>query len=175
MAWLRRVEMRAQIMPEDGGDRQLVEPGGSVRATTQASTVAAPASRSAVAAAATVAPVVMTSSTSANRLPLTSPVQANAPATLRARSDHASAACASPWRRRSSGAASGSPSVVATRRASSCAWLNPRARCRAGASGIAHTAWGLRSAAGGGQRRGDCRREFRAGVVGQRDAATVLQ
>ena len=83
--------------------------GGSVRATTQHSTRAAPARRSVRAASASVAPVVITSSTSAMRAPRTAARTANAPRTLRRRSAHGSAACGGPAEMRASGAASGSP------------------------------------------------------------------
>jgi len=64
---------------------RLLNDQSIVRATTQFSTLAAPARLSTFASSASVAPVVMTSSTTATRAPFKSVLQANAPCTLLAR------------------------------------------------------------------------------------------
>ena len=130
--------------------------------------------RSVRAASASVAPVVMTSSTSAMRAPCTGRAR-------RTRREHCggvppTAAPSAAARRRSapSGAASGSPVPRATRTAISRAWLKPRSRWRAAASGRATMRSGRsrphptreRGAHGGGERG--------AGPLGERDPAAVL-
>src|SRR5580765_3296522 len=89
--------------------------GGSVRATTQFTTLAAPARFSVSASSSRVAPVVMTSSTTATVAPVSARLQPNAPRTLRRRSSHGSSVCAtaSAWRTHTSMSSF------------------PRARCRA--------------------------------------------
>src|SRR5687768_9505816 len=89
--------------------------GGRVRATTQFTTRAAPARFSVRAISSSVAPVVMTSSTTATVAPASAVRQRNAPRTLRWRSSQGSCIC---------GGASPSRTHVARS-------ILPRARCRA--------------------------------------------
>src|SRR3954464_4366266 len=75
--------------------------GGSVRATTQLTTRAAPAAFSTPAISSSVAPVVITSSTTATLAPCSMRVQRNAPRTLRARSPQGRSVCGGDSRVRS--------------------------------------------------------------------------
>src|SRR5205823_1999344 len=121
-------------------DRDHQRSGASVLATTQFSTRAAPAALSVRANSASVAPVVMTSSTTATFIPFRSTVHVKAPRMLVARSSHGNAACGAVARvRRTPVSINLAAILVATARAISAAWLKPRSRCRSAASGIATT------------------------------------
>src|SRR5438105_6573897 len=95
--------------------------GGSVRATTQFTTREAPARLSVRASSSSVAPVVMTSSTTATVAPTSGRLQRKAPRTLRWRSSQGSCICGAESFSRTHRSTSSLPG--STWRAISTAWL----------------------------------------------------
>ena len=136
----RGVRREADHVPGVGRDLRMhehdgehgyrdVPSGGSVRATTHASTRAAPARKSTPAAASSVAPVVITSSTSARCRPSNDTRLANTPRTLARLRAQGSVACAGAFPVRTRPETSGSPVRRATTRAPGsrgCAATRPR-------------------------------------------------
>lgn len=112
-------------------------PLAGVRAMTQALTVVAPAWRTTAASSCSVAPVVMTSSTSATRIPFRGVAQANAPRRFFLRARRGRDACGTVSRVRVHALArNGIFSWRAMIFPISTAWLKPRSRSRAGWSGM---------------------------------------